>query len=541
MLLEQGLLPHEAPLGKRIGRIRVIVQDVFTPADPFPDWLNAVHRTTRERVIRRELLVREGEVLDLERIQESARNIRALALFSVVLIVPVYGETEEQVDLLVFAKDLFSLRLEWGQVRITGFGVDQLEGSLTERNIAGLGKEGRLRFGMTRGHWRVGELYLDRRLLGSRWLLQESADVLFPRADQGGGGPEGFDGSLVLARPLATTDTRWGGQLEATFSTGVNRLFFGDALRTWDDPTTSAEEALPWEYRKRTLSLAGIGLRSFGTRFKTDLGLGYGLRDRETAPLATGLAEPQAQRYAEWLRLPPDELAAYLIGRVHLYANVHRVLTDLESFGLSEDVRIGPELDFWVRQASSLLGSEVDWLELDGLLAYNLLHASGDLLLLSAGLRGRRHEGRWINNRLSLSLKNYSPLTKWGRIVYRLAADIGWEDQLGTIVTVGGDTSLRGYLAGSRAGLSAVRQNLELRTRPVELATFQLGGVLFWDSGDAFDRREDIWIRHSLGLGLRLLLPQTNRHVIRADLAIPLNGSETGFGGWFSFAFYQAF
>ncbi|HLV20433.1 MAG TPA: hypothetical protein VKZ49_06120, partial [Polyangiaceae bacterium] len=46
----------EAPAGKRIERVDVVALDVFEDRDPAPKLLNVLHVTTRERVIRRELL-----------------------------------------------------------------------------------------------------------------------------------------------------------------------------------------------------------------------------------------------------------------------------------------------------------------------------------------------------------------------------------------------------------------------------------------------------------------------------------------------------
>ncbi|MBM4320752.1 MAG: hypothetical protein FJ125_12555, partial [Deltaproteobacteria bacterium] len=502
MLQDEGLLPHPDPLGKRIRRIHVVVQEVFTPDDPFPDWMNLVHRTTRTSVVRRAMLLREGDLFDRELAEESARYLRSLLLFSVVLIVPVQTDAEDRIDLLVYAKDIFSLRLEWNFSN-TGFSFDFLSGSLTERNIAGLGKEGRLRFGLDRGSWRLGQLYYDRRLLGSRWAMLEVVDLLFPRS---GGGPEGLVGQIAVAYPLSTTATRWGGEIQASFERSVARRFLGDELHSWDDPSTEAVEALPWKYDRRIWSLSGMLVRSFGTKLKTNLGLGYGVRDR-SYEIPLPLPQSRRVRFAEWLHLPPSEQAAYLVGRLHHYANTHTVLHDLESYALSEDVRLGHDVDMAIRPAHELFGSSTDWLELEAQLGYNLLLGEQDLLRISAGARTRLDDGAWINNRITATVKNYSPMTRWGRLVYRATLELGWSDRENTLVSVGGESALRGYLAGSRLGLNAVRQNLEFRSRSWELQTIQLGWVLFWDSGDAFDQLADICYRHSLGAGLRILLP----------------------------------
>ena len=64
---------------------------------------------------------------------------------------------------------------------------------------------------------------------------------------------------------------------------------------------------------------------------------------------------------------------------------------------------------------------------------------------------------------------------------------------------------------------------MELRSRPLALlGSLQLAGVLFYDVGDAFDRWAELRLHHAVGAGARLLLPQLDRIVVRADLGVPL-------------------
>ena len=537
VLLARGLTPCPDPEGKRVGRVVVVAQDVFTPADPFPDELNAVHRTTREQVVLREVLLGPGALWDRDLVQESSRNLRGLLLFSVVLIVPVLTDSPAQIDLLVFVKDLWSLRLEWN-IQSTGFGIDLLQGALTERNIAGLGKQGRLRFGMDRGKWSLGQSYTDPRLAGSRWAFMELADVVFPR---GGGGPEGLVAQAVVARPLATTATRWGTALRGSFSTLYSRRFVGADLQRWDDPGTLEAEDVPWEYRRQSWSLEGLVVRSFGRALKTNLSLGAGVERRQHW-LPDGLTSAaQQQRYAEWAYIPAEQEANYLIGRLHHFANRHEVFRDLDSYAISEDRRMGHDLDLVVRGAHGALLSPEDWLELTVQGGWRGEVAGGHLLELSSSLTTRRDQGAWRNNRVGGALKTYSPRTRLGRVVYRIGVDLGWRDDTQTLLSLGGENSLRGYLSGSRVGLCAVRHNLELRSRAWDLRTVQLGWALFWDGGDAFDDVDTLDFRHSVGAGLRILLPQVNREVIRVDFGVPLSGRESGPAGWVFLGFFQAF
>src|SRR5204863_6955359 len=81
--------------------------------DPWPNFLNVFHYTTRPYVIRREVLLKVGQPFALAAADETERNLRGKAQFTVALVVPLKGSTPDSVRLLVVTKDVLSLRLNW--------------------------------------------------------------------------------------------------------------------------------------------------------------------------------------------------------------------------------------------------------------------------------------------------------------------------------------------------------------------------------------------------------------------------------------------
>jgi len=99
-----------------------------------------------------------------------------------------------------------------------------------------------------------------------------------------------------------------------------------------------------------------------------------------------------------------------------------------------------------------------------------------------------------------------------------------YADHLNRVTTLGGDSRLRGYPSQFFVGRNALAVNLEYRSHPWELFhTVQLGGVAFYDAGDAFDEWGRFHLNHALGLGARILFPQIDRLVFRVDVAFPLS------------------
>ena len=189
VLRELGRTVAKDAEGKKIGEIVVVRHDVFVEDEVWPTFLNGLHWTTQDGIVRRELLFEVGEPYQQARIDESARKLRDQVIFAFVRIVPVVptsGKADE-VDVLVFTRDLWSLRLE-SAFGLTGSVIDNLALTLIERNLLGRNYQAALSFDLDPGTWAVGELFVDRRLFGSRWQAGEceggSAQERFTAGDR---------------------------------------------------------------------------------------------------------------------------------------------------------------------------------------------------------------------------------------------------------------------------------------------------------------------------------------------------------------------
>jgi hemolysin activation/secretion protein len=106
---------------------------------------------------------------------------------------------------------------------------------------------------------------------------------------------------------------------------------------------------------------------------------------------------------------------------------------------------------------------------------------------------------------------------------------------------LGGDSRLRGYAPGAFQGSKVIAVNTELRTTSVDILSAQVGGAAFYDVGDAKNHLENLRIKQSVGLGLRVLFPEFDRIVMRADWGFPLTPGYPTFPGAFFLSFGQAF
>ncbi|HXS18489.1 MAG TPA: hypothetical protein VN764_14930, partial [Polyangiaceae bacterium] len=201
-LVEEALEHHQLvldtePSGKTVVRVEVYVAPVLDDRDPIPNFLNVFHVTTRDFIVRQEVLQPVGKPWDLGRVLETERNLRSLRQFSVANVVAARGPTPDSVVLLVVVKDVWSLRLNssWG---FGSSGLNYLLLNPTEENLAGLRATVGGYFLLERDRYALGATLAYPRLPGTRLSVSISGGVYLDRStDQ----PEGSYGGLQFALP----------------------------------------------------------------------------------------------------------------------------------------------------------------------------------------------------------------------------------------------------------------------------------------------------------------------------------------------------
>lgn len=531
LALDGGRTVEPEPEGKRLEAVLVASEDVVAPTDPYPLLLNVFHARTREQVIQREVLLKPGAPYSALLALETARNLRKLGIFAVVRVVPVRGSTPDAVSLLIITKDLWSLRLNQ-DFQIVGTLVQSLRLQGTEQNFLGLNKKVALDFLLRLDSLSFGQTYVDPRLGGSRWYLSETASLIVGRES---GQLEGSRGSVLLTRPFYSLNAPWSFQAQAVWRVQPIRIFRGGEV--WALPYPEGG-TVPYIYDAREFSGSTLYLRSWGERYKLDAGGGVGVYHRRYgAPASSELDEARRT----WLRdtfLPRGEDATYVLGYARFWETRYEVMRDVDSYALSEDFQVGPYLVATARYAPALLASAGNFAEV-GLTARYRARLGDSLSSLAAAASVRRilggeGAGTWVNRRWAAEFQQVSPKVLGGRFVVRGLLDVNIDDLNERVLLLGGGNGLRGARPEAYSGKRTALLNVEYRTRPLILYTVHLGGVLFYDTGSAFD--ESPRFVHSVGVGLRLLFPQFNTFPFRFDFGYVLNDERPEFGGRFSFS-----
>ncbi|WP_371876551.1 BamA/TamA family outer membrane protein [Pyxidicoccus fallax] len=528
-LQQLGRVVEPAPEGKVLEEVLVTTEDVVAESDPYPNLLNIFHIRTREEVVRREVLLQPGEPYSDALAQETARNLRALPLFSVVRLIPVKGRAPGTVALLVVTKDLWSLRLN-SSFSAVGSLLQYLQLQGTEQNFLGRGKKLAVDFTLRLDTLSFGQSYTDPRVLGSRWSLSESAAIIIGRES---GKPEGSRGSVAVSRPLYSLSTPWSTSASVAWNVETNRVYRGADI--WQLPFPGGSP-VPYVYRTEEVAGGVSYTRSFGYRYKWNLGGTLGAYHYAYDPPSSSMLSEEQQAWFRREYLPRAEDAGYASLSLRAFEARYEVLRDVDSYALSEDFQMGHSVSVTLRYAPPVFDSTSHFAEA-GVAGRYRLRLGEALTTMSAATAIRRQLGEgagWTNRRWATELVQVSPKVLGGRFVARGVLDVNIDDLFDRVTLLGGGNGLRGAAADAYSGKRLLLVNVEYRSKPLVVRTVHVGGVLFFDSGSAFDDQPDMV--HSVGVGLRVLFPQFNVVPFRFDFGYVLNDTRPPVGSRFSLA-----
>lgn len=489
--------------GARVGRIRVVTDDIFDLDDPRENgalfrWANALHVRTRAQTVRRSLLFHTGEPLSADRILETERLLRQSPYLHDVRITPVDWH-DGVVDIDVNTRDTWSLDPGLSVGRAGGANSSGIQ--LREYNLLGTGTA------LSIGHAKTVDRASDTFQFNSEQLFGERLTLRIGTARN----TDGRRDEIALLRPFHARDAR--------HSAGISVLHD-------DRIDTQYAAGLPVSALRHNERRADVffgwseGLRQGWVRRLT---LGAALQDDRYAP-ATGSAPPAL--------LPDDDkrVATYLRwewieDRVQRAEN-RRLMARPEFFdhGLAASLQLG-----W---ATAALGSSRESWLLDASVSRGFEPAPEHMLLLSAGLSGRVVGGRGSAWHASTQAELYVPQADAWLFVVSASADALAAPVANETLALGGDNGLRGYPLRYQNGSRRALLTLEERvfTEPYLWRLFRFGAAAFVDvgrawGGDAANRVNPGWLA-DVGLGLRIVSTRAAfGNVVHVDVAHPLRAT----------------
>jgi len=499
---QDDLLPTLAELeaqGATIGEIRVETQNIFDLEDPHESALpyrfaNFLHIKTQPWLIRRLLLFKSGEPVQLRLIDETLRLIRQSSAVYDVTVRPIRYQ-DGVVDLEVRTRDTWTL--EPGLRFRRAGGVNSGAINIRETNFLGTGTT--VGYERTSSVDRTGRsIEVSNEHLFDGWTAASLEHASFS---------DGSSNAFSISRPFYALDTRWAaGASASSFDRRDSIYEAGDNIGQYRHRNTAGEVYGGWS---RGL-IGGWTQRYFaGVTYSEDT---YSLVPDQPMPAPLPRDRTLAGPYLRYEVLQDDFLLTMNRDRIqrpeYLQMGLHatvQVARSLATFGATDEP--------WQFSASLTKGLRI---------------ADGHQLLSSLSFSSQYGSSLGDVRAFGASARYFIP--QRGNFVLYLAtsADIVKSPNVADDLLLGGDNGLRGYplryQRGSRRMLFSVEQRYYSDWYPLRL--FRVGLAAYADVGRAWGSQlanpNDAWLG-DLGVGLRFLNARTaTGNVLHVDLAFPV-------------------
>jgi hypothetical protein len=366
----------------------------------------------------------------------------------------------------------------------------------------------------------LGPLYIDKNLLGRKHELKARGGPIFVRDDLS---LEGSDSAVTLGRPLWSLDDEWSWSFEGGHRYAIERSFLGAGLRTFDAPSTPQDDMLPYAYQQRRWT-AGVGVTSaFGDGVEHRVKGAYVLTSQRPALLddfpGTGTARDEFVARV----LPRNERTGIVYAGYEIFTARYREYTDVDSYDINEDARLGPRAAITLGAGLRLLGSDVNFgtASVEG--GWTTSWARDGLATLAGSFTTRLERRSLVDRVAAVSARVVTPQIGPGRLITELRFAGIFKDASNRFLVLGGDNGLRGYPVGFLDGDRRGVLQTEFRTRSVRLFWGSRWGALaYYEVGGADNKVDDVALFQDVGIGIRALGAQLSPEVYRIDLAFPL-------------------
>ena len=470
--------------GYRIGRVHILVDNVFDLSDPQQDtWYarlaNELHIKTHPRAIREQLLFKSGDPVDPHIIYESERRLHALLYLRFSSIRPENCH-DHVVDVNVQVKDAWTLKLDIAFAHIGGQNTLQFEA--IEDNFLGTGKA--LSIGHTSDPQRSANLvsYRDPSLFGSYWNLAAIYEDL----------SDGHLKYVTAGQPFYEDQTPW--SMDASFYDQKENLnFYNQGTLAWLAPSTQDQRYLSWAHLVYWNDADNSGMRA-GILY-SDTDYGYGQLQEQTPDL-----------------LPPPSLQPRRLAGAGLsweyFQDRYASFTNLVYIDRAEDYNLGWKLDLQAGHYGGDFGGSVSapFYALTATWGTRLPAAS--ILLASASTDDRQQDGVSHNLQTNLTFTSYTQYFPWQTLVGHVQWDSVLRPDPESYLYLGGLQGLRGYpnyyAIGDRRWQATVEDRI---VTPVQILNlFQLGFVGYVDVGQIHQLSPAAWspTYSDFGLGFRI-------------------------------------
>ncbi len=488
-----------------IGEITLEKLTVFDLSNPDENnWLyrlaNRLHIVTQDKVIKKQLLFRSGDVYSTRLMDESARILRQNRYLFDAEIRPRRYENGT-VDIAVVTRDVWTLNPDISVTRSGG--ENRTKVGLEDTNLLGRGQLLRVarieNVDRTSNSFEFADDHLGRSWVSTFLKIADNSD--------------GKSNVLSAVRPFYALDTRWsaGGQII-------------------DDDRRSAlyalgNEAAEYQHERDYLSAFG--------------GWSKGLRQGWVRRWTAGVVHDE-NRFSPVLNptlpaaIPADRKLVYAFLGLEVVEDQFETTRNRDQIGKTEDFYLGSRLSASLGWSDKSLGADRDALIFSARASRGFGSLDKTALLLSMATDGRLESGHARNTHLTANARYYRTQSEKRLFFATIAATAGHTLDLDNPVQLGGDSGLRGYPLRYQSGDSKMLVTIEQRyfTDWYPFRLVRIGGAIFADAGRVWGKNpvgsEPYSWLSNVGFGLRFAPTRSSAaKMIHLDVAFPLGGDSS--------------
>jgi outer membrane protein assembly factor BamA len=492
----------DIPEGAVIGELIFERQNVFDLTNPKEDnWFyalaNRLHWVTRESLIRRQLLITEGDEFSQRLVNESGRILRRNSFLFDAIVRPVAVEGDK-VDVEVATRDTWTLVPDLSAAR-TG-GENRTKFGIEETNLLGRGQLVRLARIDNVDRSSNSLEFADNNITDKRWSL-------YARAAENS---DGYSNQLNFVRPFFALDTRW--------TAGTILLDDKRAIQLYRLGNTAAE----FERERQYATVFGGWSKGLVGRWTRRLSTGVVYDDNRFSEVPNSSLEPA---------IPEDRKLVYPFVTFEMLEDQFETGNNRNQIGKTEDFYLGTRLSASLGWADETFGADRSAAIYSATFSQGFGRLDGAALLVDLKASGRYEGGETANALASLDARYYWHWADKRTFFVTLSGTAGHNLDLDNPVQLGGDSGLRGYPLRYQSGDSKLLFTVEQRffTDWYPFRLFRIGGAVFADVGRTWGRNpigepELGWLR-DVGLGLRFAPTRASSNkMIHLDIAFPLDG-----------------
>ena len=483
--------------GKQIRTIQFNSLSIFDKDNPKENnslymLMNNLHINTRPKVIRAQLLFREGEVLNIKQVQESERILRKRDYLTNAYIVPV-TVCAEHIDVMVVTQDAWAIE---PQLSLSKESEGTNSGfAISDGNILGSGNS------LTIGYEENSERSLINYDFKNPHIFNKQIATRLYYADTS----DGRDTIVDISHPFYSLETPWAAGFYTQDITQV------EAIRHMDDRINEfGHQAMNNEV------YAGIATdvnSAFTQRWLV------GLSNEEDKFKAT----PETTQ-----DIPEERKAVYPWVEYQFLENRYGVFKNVNQIQRAEDIALGQNISFRLGYAGTQFDNPDDVVRYIGDYS-NIIDFDKQHIFESSVTLDGRHHSRMENIDttllgISFNYNYFQDAKRRWYVGYRY--DVGQDLAQYEELTVGDITGLRGYPTDYQRGDERYVFTIERRYFS-DIHIFNLlrvGTVVFFDMGKAWglDQYGDSPVLSDVGFGLRLSSSKVRiGNVVHIDIATP--------------------